>query len=82
LYESGFAGTLIILTLFKNGGTLQELYRSAITGQASFNGSSIVTANGTTDYFEIYVYSAGSTMTLGANSSLYMNFNGAMIRSA
>ena len=82
VYESGFAGSLYFLALRKNGTNIQELYRTTVTGQATFNGSTIVYANGTTDYFELYTYSSGGTMTLGANDSRYMTFNGAMIRSA
>jgi hypothetical protein len=82
VYESGFAGSLYFLALRKNGTNIQELYRTTVTGQATFNGSTIVYANGSTDYFELYTYSSGGTMTLGANDSRYMNFSGSMIRSA
>jgi len=82
VYESGFAGSLYFLALRKNGNNIQELYRTTTSGQATFNGSTIVYANGSTDYFELYTYSSGGTMTLGASDSRYMTFSGAMIRSA
>ena len=82
IYESGFNGSLYFLALRKNGLAFQELYRTTVAGQATFNGSTIVYANGSTDYFELYTYSSGGTMTLGASDSRYMNFTGSMIRSA
>jgi hypothetical protein len=68
------------VSIYKNGGVLQELGRGS--GSAVLvGGSALVQANGSTDYFEIYVYTSGSSLTMGAGSA-YMWFTGGMVRGA
>lgn len=75
-----------ILFIYKNGviykgGT--DLYPA--TGTANSRGliSSLVYANGTTDYFEIYVFlNATGTITTSVNSTWDTWFNGSMVRAA
>ena len=68
------------VTIYKNGGVLQELGRG--NGSALLvGGSALVQANGTTDYFEIYVYTSGSSLTIGAGSA-YMWFTGFLARNS
>jgi len=68
--------------LYKNGA----LYKSGTsnigngTNTTGTGGSSIVYANGSTDYFEMYVQGNNAATTGGNSSSTY--FNGAMVRSA
>ena len=75
-----------IIFIYKNGviykgGT--DLYPA--TGTANSRGlvSSLVYANGTTDYFEIYVFlNATGTITTSVNSTWDTWFNGSMVRAA
>ena len=68
------------VSIFKNGGVLTELGRG--NGSALLvGGSCLVYANGTSDYFDIYVYTSGSTLSMGAGSA-YMWFTGSFVRSA
>jgi hypothetical protein len=67
------------IALYKNG---VELKRGADLTGANFGigVSSLVNANGTTDYFEIYLY-LGATLTLYGGQP-YVYFNGSLVRSA
>lgn len=69
-----------VLALYKNGSN----YKYAIDIQAStlvmIQGTFLVYANGTTDYFEIYVYQNSSRTSVASSSQTY--FQGAMVRSA
>ena len=73
-----------ILVLYKNGSAYKRF--TSINLSASLNnitptGSITVYANGTTDYFEIYMYMAGtSPSTFGGQDLAW--FTGSMIRSA
>ena len=71
----------IIVNLYKNG----SLYKGGIDVAASAVrnvGSSVVYANGSTDYFEVYVYASGGTPTLTSTGTFSIYFNGALVRSA
>jgi len=73
-----------ILALYKNGSAYKRF--TSINLSASLNnitptGSITVYANGTTDYFEIYMYMAGtSPSTFGGQDLAW--FTGSMIRTA
>lgn len=69
------------LYIYKNGVNYQTVVDfNAQTWQLS--GSALVYANGTTDYFEFYVYlGTGSTLSSGTNPYL-TSFSGSMVRSA
>jgi len=82
IYEQGAGGSYIALTLYKNGASYQELFRTTSTGQATMSGSCLAYANGTTDYFEIYVRSQGATTVLGAGTADFMGFSGSLVRAA
>jgi hypothetical protein len=82
VYEQGAGGAFIALTLFKNGASYQELFRTTSTGQATMSGGCLAYANGSTDYFEIYVRSQGATTVLGAGTSDFMGFSGCLLRGA
>lgn len=71
--------TRIILNLFKNG----SLYKGGedSTSPVRNVGSSLVYANGSTDYYEVYVYASGGTPTLTSTGTVSIYFNGAMVRS-
>ena len=80
----GFSGYIDIL-IYKNGSqySLINIGANAAT-YPSFEISDIVYANGTTDYFEIYVYqNSGVNKNIYSGSSpAYCWFSGAMVRGA
>jgi len=87
-----FTSTLVtqrrIISVYKNGSAYARLIDSSISTPSGENdiasGSIIVYANGSTDYFEVYIYLAGTgTLTLStATSSNTSRFSGSMVRSA
>jgi hypothetical protein len=86
-----FTSTLVlqrrVISIYKNGSAYARLVDSSISTPSGENditsGSIIVYANGSTDYFEVYVYVAGTgTLSLStATSSNTSRFSGSMIRS-
>jgi hypothetical protein len=80
IYWVNGLGSFVNLNIFKNGSVIVEVGRNT---QASgvIGGSSVVYFNGSTDYVELYFYSASGTCLLGSNVAV-VNFSGAMIRSA
>ena len=82
----GVTGTTIAteatIAIYKNGSVYKYLadpYASAIS---MLGGSCLVYANGTTDYFEIYMFQySGSSRTISSNSQVTW-FQGVMVRSA
>jgi hypothetical protein len=75
----GGGATEIFAIIYKNGSAFKS---GADGGTASFRTvvSSLVYANGTTDYFEIYCYSGAARTTEATNSATW--FNGCLVRSA
>lgn len=68
--------------LYKNGNVYKRttMQADSISTDLSASGSLLVYANGSTDYFEMYVYhNLGSTRELFANSTLTF-FQGCLIR--
>ena len=75
----------VVIFLFKNGSEFKRGQRSQASGQALYLlVSTIVYANGTTDYFEIYTYqSTGSNKVLEAGLVARGNyFQGSLVRAA
>lgn len=76
--------TISIVSLYKNGSIYK--YFGAINPTTALNnftgcGSITVYANGTTDYFEVYIYTTGtSPATYGGQSLTW--FTGSMVRGA
>lgn len=72
----------MILRLYKNGSVFTEFGRIGSTAQG-MSGAVLVYANGSTDYFEIYVYSTAASPVLGNSTDPYfVQFSGALVRSA
>jgi hypothetical protein len=71
----------IILNLFKNGSIFKGGNDIAASPVRNV-GSTLVYADGSTDYFEVYVYASGGTPTLSSTGTFSIYFNGAMVRSA
>ena len=82
----GVTGTTIAteatIAIYKNGSVYKYLadpYASAIS---MLGGSCLVYANGTTDYFEVYMFQySGSSRTISSNSQVTW-LQGVMVRSA
>lgn len=69
-----------ILYLYKNGSYFQSGNDITVTGPSGTI-SGVVYANGTTDYFEIYVYVTGGTPTITATGGDNY-FQGSLVRAA
>jgi hypothetical protein len=71
-----------IISIYKNGSVYKYLADPYASSIAMLGGSCLVYANGTTDYFEVYmVQYSGSSRTISSNSQVVW-FQGSMVRSA
>lgn len=81
-YSTSVAG-LNVMAIYKNGSVF---IRGVLINTNAAYGNSIsglVYANGSTDYFEIYVYQgSGGSLNTDASTSTYTWFQGALIRGA
>jgi hypothetical protein len=77
------AAARLIIVIYKNGTAHLRLYDNTTSSSAPTGGAStLIDMNGTTDYLELYVYSAAATQTVDAYSSgAGTVFSGAWIRS-
>ena len=72
---------LHFISIYKNGSVYKYLADPYASSIAMLGGSCLVYANGTTDYFEVYmVQYSGSSRTISSNSQVVW-FQGAMVRS-
>jgi len=82
LVFQGSINMQMILQLYKNGSLYQEMARQyTVSPNGSSNGSCLVYANGSTDYFEVYVVTS-SNASLGAGAAPYFWFSGCLVRGA
>ena len=81
VYWGSGTGAFVNLNIYKNGSGIIELAR-ATGASGAIGGSSVVYCNGSTDYIELYWYSASGTCTLGYGSSSAINFSGCLLRGA
>jgi hypothetical protein len=72
--------TRIICSLFKNGSLYRHGNDVAGSAPVTLTGSSLVYANGTTDYYEVYVYGSGSGMSVSSTGTTNIFFNGSFVR--
>jgi hypothetical protein len=71
-----------IIGIAKNGSILKYLANPNASAIAMLGGSCLVYANGTTDYFEVYVTQySGTSRTISSNSQVVW-FQGALVRTA
>ena len=77
--NAGGQATAYQIIIYKNGSTFKFLANTTAVN-AGIYGSVLVFANGSTDYFELYVYSGTSATLTAANYLTY--FQGAMVRAA
>ena len=79
---ASFLTTETVLAVYKNGSLymyLQDIIASRLYG---FSASTLVYANGSTDYFEFFVYQSSGTAVNTATTRSQTSFSGAMVRSA
>jgi hypothetical protein len=79
----GVTTSISISDLYKNGGSWKRSSGVSIAGigEQYIVGSTLVYANGTTDYFELYVYvGSGSTATLYGGGYQYTYFQGILVK--
>ena len=85
LFNSIAVTTIIIVAIYKNGGNYARGnggYLSNTSGDTEILATTLAYANGTTDYFEVYVYqNSGSAKTVYNDAGL-TSFNGCLVRSA
>ena len=83
-YSSYTAGAFVNFSFYKNGSNYQEVSR--VTPNVSYGtigGSCLVYLNGSTDYIEVYWYSAsGSTVLVAGNGDPLSHFDACFVRSA
>jgi hypothetical protein len=72
----------IIAMIYKNGSQYKTGSDVALSAAVNNLVNSLVYANGSTDYFEIYAYAVGGTPTLTATGPFNIWFNGALMRAA
>jgi hypothetical protein len=79
---TGIVTTEAVIALYKNGTPFKYGTDVAITsaGVWIINGTFLVYANGSTDYFEIYIYQSSSRNAASGQAATW--FAGAMLRSA
>ena len=85
LDTGGVTTSITISDLYKNGASFKRSGGVSIAGisEQYVNGSALVYANGTTDYFEIYVYiGSGSTATVYGNSIVHSFFQSILVKAA
>ncbi len=70
----------VIVSLFKNGSEFKRFQDSV--GPIGISGSALIYCNGSTDYLEMYAYSASAGTRVVQAGSPYTYFQAAMIRSA
>lgn len=76
---SGGASSQQLVSIYKNGAVHKHL-QDANASTYGLIGSALVNANGTTDYFEIFVYTTTGFTVI--NVAEYTWFDGAMVRGA
>jgi hypothetical protein len=76
---AGGQSSQLLVSIFKNGSVYKHLLDEN-SSTYGLIGSCLVNANGSTDYFEVYVYTANGFTTSG--SQQYTWFDGCMVRSA
>ena len=83
IYMTAVGGNLQLWALYKNGSAYKRFGYTPFSATVyMLTGSSLVYANGTTDYFEMYVYQNFSTSGAVTYGQDYCWFNGSMVRGA
>jgi hypothetical protein len=70
----------VIVSLFKNGSEFKRVADSV--GPIGITGSALIYCNGSTDYLEMYAYSASAGTRVVQAGSQYTYFQAVMVRSA
>jgi hypothetical protein len=81
LQYTTIAGGRNMFVIYKNGAEYRHLQDMQTSYTIALIGTSLVYANGSSDYFEIYIYTSTGAYTLD-NSSAITYFSGCLVRAA
>jgi hypothetical protein len=70
-----------MFVIYKNGSEYRHMQDMQVSSTIGLMGTSLVSANGSSDYFEIYVYTSTGPYTLDNNSAITY-FSGCLVRAA
>jgi hypothetical protein len=70
------------IEVYKNGSSHQIIQDLRMTNLYIFSGSTLVYANGSTDYFEIYVFQSQGSSLNTSTSLRFTRFQGSLVRAA
>jgi len=81
LQYTTIAGGRNMFVIYKNGAEYRHLQDMQTSYTIGLMGTSLVYANGSSDYFEIYIYTSTGAYTLDNNSAITY-FSGCLVRAA
>jgi len=85
LFNAISSGTLVIISIYKNGTAYTRGtggYLNNTNGDIALTASTLAYANGTTDYFDVYVYQNSGGNRDIYNADYLTGFSGCLVRSA
>lgn len=71
----------LLITIYKNGARFKTVFDMEATSWGGY-GTALVYANGTTDYFELYIYTASSGTKVTATGARDSYFSASFVRGA
>ena len=74
--------TEVVVVLYKSGAACRYMVDMRMTSLYTVSASNLAYANGTTDYFEIYVYQVSGSATLLIGGQNQSSFQACLVRSA
>lgn len=72
---------LVEVRIYKNGSASAQIYAQTVSANITANGSALIYANGTTDYFEVFAYLASASSRNLDDGEVLSFFDGVWIRS-
>jgi hypothetical protein len=85
LFNAIASGVVVIIAIYKNGAAYTRGtggYLNSATGDIEMTASALIYANGTTDYFDVYVFQNSGGAKDIYNSDTLTSFSGFLARSA
>lgn len=85
LFNSISSGTIVIISIYKNGAAYTRGsggYLNSATGDVELTASALIYANGSTDYFDVYVYQNSGGARDIYNSDTLTSFSGFLAKAA
>lgn len=81
-YASNPSQAIMTISINGAGSTGYDISRQSTAGAGTLSGSMVLYMNGSTDYAEIYFYSANSNTIGVAGLDTFVTFSGALVRAA